>query len=391
MAGRDPWKHPFSKNSIWNTPIGSGAQVVHAGIKPATEAGATIDENILIGRKDAPLRDMLSQPSNAFMNYSYRCGGSGVMARVPWPDGFMTHRNGGTPNHSGAILMPDGHTLHQSQPITRCSTTSAITSRYRYPDGDLFGDGIKGAHGGGGNSSMGGTLRLGECVPGGRIPHALQINLFARINLSTSNGGFRWPAWKADSGYNQAGGFNYYGGSNPQVRMGSLLCLKPDFNVAGLRTGAGKIIAQCMKEYGAYVVDNSAWNVWSLNPEMSPDGRCKDEFKAKWGFDITQYGPGYQPTPWSQDMRDIFTNLHCVINNSPTSIGGGGPYPAHLLVPEFGEIAEVPPVPVPAPEPVPPPEPTPEPTPVSKKVIGIEIDQAYIVYDDGSKEPYNPS
>ena len=42
----------------------------------------------------------------------------------------------------------------------------------------IFGDGIGGAHGGSGLSSIGGSIRLGELLPGAPpIPHALKIEL----------------------------------------------------------------------------------------------------------------------------------------------------------------------------------------------------------------------
>lgn len=91
--------------------------------------------------------------------------------------------------------MPDGRTLKQNQPFHRCEKGGlAVTNNYdgfRVPfeDTDFFGLGATGAHGGSDMSSVGGTLRVGELVPGAPpIHHALKINLHHHNAAK-----FRWP------------------------------------------------------------------------------------------------------------------------------------------------------------------------------------------------------
>ena len=50
---RDPYKWPFAATSIWNMPIGSEAQYVHAMIEPA--GGMTIDDKCKVQDADCRL------------------------------------------------------------------------------------------------------------------------------------------------------------------------------------------------------------------------------------------------------------------------------------------------------------------------------------------------
>ena len=133
-----------------------------------------------------------------------------------------------------------------------------MVSQYRPPDDNIItGDGIRGAHGGSGMSSIGGTIRLGELVPNGIIRHALKVNLYAQKYLAYNEDetpGYRWPAIRADGYANES----TYGGPNPALEMGALLALLPNFDVNSLQTEPGRIIATAFINYGGYVVDDTA-------------------------------------------------------------------------------------------------------------------------------------
>ena len=136
-------------------------------------------------------------------------------------------------DNAAAILRPNGRTLHQSQPVVRCSNGTA-TTHYRFDDADIYGDGIAGAHGGSGLSALGGTIRLGELMPHGSIPHALKIVIEPRCyhyDPADASPGFRWPASTADGHASLT-----YTGREPALEMGSLLALPTDFDVDSLRT-----------------------------------------------------------------------------------------------------------------------------------------------------------
>ena len=332
IAQRDPRLWPFTSDSIWNMPIGSEAKYVPAGISPATERGMTVDEDILIMTPDAPLTPVYENHAD-WTKGADRCRVDGPkLADVPMPESFVTVPwRGLTPNHAAAVLMPDGRTLHQSQPFSRCGTGECAVSHYVSRYVDLHGPGIEGAHGESMLSSIGGTIRIGELVPGGVIRHALKVNLFCKKNISRNDDdtpGYRWPC-RVD--YACADG--RCGGTNRALEMGALLALKPDFDLASLGTEPARILARAFMDYGAYVVDDTAWDVYALETEWGPAGRVLDEFKAAWGFD---FEVEELDAPWPKDMRSIFTNLCVIDNNEPGRIGGGG-QPRQPLAPPLSK------------------------------------------------------
>jgi hypothetical protein len=228
--------------------------------------------------------------------------------------------------------MPDGVTLHQSQPFHRCQAGGFATTWFVFAPERLDGDGIRGAHGGSGMSSLGGTLRMGELLPGKTIRHALKINLNNRKYFAYNNDGtrgYRWPAIQADSDAATS-----YGGRVPALEMGALLALKPDFNIDALKTEPARIMARALRDYGAYAVDSTGWDVIGFATERGPDGRMLDEFKATWGYDFNVQDRNH---PFAQDIATIAENLYVIDNNRPNSIGGGGTPRTPLAPPFAGE------------------------------------------------------
>ena len=327
---RDPITWPFPWSSIWNMPIGSGAIYDPAGIAPATGASLDADENVLVLHPEAPSAPVY-QTTAGWDASTTRCAAatSNVLFNAPIPQNFFTDPGygGSTPNMASAVLLADGHTVKQSQPLHRCADGRTV-SQYVYPDADIrTGDGIAGAHGGSGMSSLGGTIRMGELVPDGTIRHALKLELFAHRFLAYRNDGtpgFRWPAVQAD-GY----AFSNYAGSVPSLEMGALLALKPDFSVASLRTEPARILARALQDYGGYVVDDTAWDVDAVATEWGPDGRVTSEFNSRWGFPmssttVSTCTSASAECQWAKDIGDLFSNLNVVANNGPGSVGGPG-------------------------------------------------------------------
>jgi hypothetical protein len=324
--GRDPLRQPFHQDSIWNRPIGSEAVYVPAKIQKATASGMTVDEDLIVLTPDAPLLEIHRNDAGWNRNRS-RCMIDGpLLFRAPIPTSFIVSPDtwdGLTPNSGLAVLMPDGRTIKQTQPFARC-TPEYGTSRYRFDDEDLFGLGYYGAHGGSGLSCIGGTLRVGELVPdAGPIRHALKVNLYAARNLhyDEETRGYRWPARRAD-GY-AARTYGTKGTPVKACRMGALLALPAALTdeILGLETEPARMLAQAFRDYGAYVVDDTAWDVYALVTEWGPAGRVMEEFKRVWGFEMN---PRSRDNAWSRDMDRIFMNLHVVDNNGPDRIGGGG-------------------------------------------------------------------
>jgi len=340
---RDPFLQPFSQKSIWNMPIGKNAVYVYAGIEPATEAGMTVDEDIIVFTPKEPLLDIYT--SNASWDRTKdRCKiDGGIMFSAPIPKSFIVSKDnwdGLTPNSGLAVLMPDGRTIKQTQPFAKCESDKA-TSLFTFADEDLYGDGIYGAHGGSGLSAIGGALRSHELTPtSGPIKHALKVNIFGKKNIYYDNEtkGYRWPAQHAD-GYAAE---QYYKGRTlpavPQCRIGALLAIPAWMSIdsLGLETKPARIIAQAFQDYGAYLVDDTAWDVWAIIADWTPNSRFTEEFKKNWGFSFIEKS---LDTPWTRDMRRLFTNLYVVDNNTAETIGGGGeprvPLAQPLTIPDL--------------------------------------------------------
>ncbi len=345
QTARDPLKWPFAQNSIWNMPIGSNAVYRDAGIVSPKD-GMRTDENILILTPNAPKKDFKEGTSGWPSNNWDRCNPtSRTWYRAGVPDNFVVNPSnwkGRVPNLPTAVLMDDGKTLKQGQPFARCSNGSNPVYKYPYPEVDIYGDGIRGAHGGAGMSSIGGAIRMGELLPGSVIKHALKVEVWSILyyyydrNENDGKRGYRWPAVKADAGAAYSGCDNY-AGNKEFFQMGSLMALKPDFNVNGLRTEPGRIIARALQDYGGYIVDNTCWDIYAIATEWSPEGRVIDEFEDEYGYPF-DFKPnnGTQNSDWGRDIIDVFTALHVVDNNGPNSIGGGGT-PRAPLAPPFGD------------------------------------------------------
>jgi len=310
---RDPLTWPFTRDSIWNLPIGADAVYVPAHIQQATAAGMTADVDVLILTPSAPDTPVYYN-GDAWDKVPGRCDVQGsVLFSAPIPTDFVVPGNGGgnphgtTPNYATAILAANGHTLYQGQPFARCSAGGNATIMWSQSTEDLYGTGFSGAHGGSMLSSIGGTIRLGELAPGGAIRHAMKLNMDS-VNFYNGSGGYRWPATTADSGYK-----GFYNGSIPAVRMGSLLALPKatDVNNMSLETEPAKILARAFQDYGAYIADTAGWSVYGIDTEYSPSGDVLVEFQNDWGFPLWEDS---KDTPWARDMDRIFGNLSVVDN-----------------------------------------------------------------------------
>jgi hypothetical protein len=322
---RDKMKWPFASSSVWNTPVGSGAQYQLASVAANSHGGYpttfTQDQDVVVMKPAAPSTDVYY--NGVGWNGGDRCVKEGnLLTSVPVPGSYTLPSSG--ENNSAAFLAADGKTVMQNQPFTRCAAGASATTLVTFPDLDIYGPGIGGAHGGSGLSALGGTIRLGE-LASGRIHHVMKVNLWAADYYHCCN--WHWPATSVD-GYADA---TTYGGPNANFGPGSLLALLPTFDTTSLATAPGKILAQAFKDYGAYVVDDTYWNAWALIAEQGPDGRVVDEFQTLYGFSMKPA----DGDPFMTDVKTIFGALQIVTNNAQTTLGGGGS-PRVALAPAIG-------------------------------------------------------
>jgi hypothetical protein len=311
-------------------PIGSSAVYVTARIAPTTQRTVTTDQDVIVMQPSAPLTPIVW--NGAGWSGGSRCSAQGpVLGRAPIPANLVVPTS--TNNDSFAVLMTDGQTVVQGQPLARCNTGGAATALHLSTPANLYTDGTLGAHGGSGMSSLGGAIRLGELVPGAPpIRHALKVDLDGAADYWPV--GFRWPATKED-GY----GPQRYGGKVPALKMGALLALPASLNLASLnlQTAPGRMIAWTLQNYGAYCVDDAARSVFSIATELGPAGAVTTEFQQGWGY---PFSSGVKDSPWAKDIATIVANLAVVDNNAPASMGGGGT-PRQPYAPPFSAVGTV--------------------------------------------------
>jgi len=309
VVKRDARKQPFVPWSIWNLAVGA-PRFVPAGLKPLANMAFFCDADILIQTPTAPPTAVLTSYDD--WGAGTRCAAAGpVLFTAPIPSDFVIPGNhqgspdGDTPNAACSILLADGHTIQETAPFARCVAGTPPTSHYVFPQEDLYGLGHAGCHGASHLSGTGGTVRLGELVPGGRIPHAMKLNIDSNNFFSRAPGGpsFRWPATHSDGGYFT----QWYGGGVPECTMGSLLALPAP--MTGLETEPGRIVARAFYEYGAYIVETSGWSVLSIPTERSPEGSVQDEFARVWGFPLNA---NVGANGWARDLAKIFVALQVV-------------------------------------------------------------------------------
>ena len=336
---RDARLWPFAQDSIWNTPIGSGAVYVPAKLEPASTFAFDQDLFFEAG-SDASWRE-LHPPGNWGKG---RCAGASqqnARGQMLVPDDAIvadaTSEPFQTPNNAAAILMPDGRTVTQLEPMTRCERAGPVFG-YRATDQDLYGDGLWGGHFGSGLSSIGGTIRQGELLGDGPIRHALKLKLWAKKYLSydmqSATPGFRWPGIRADFGAGDLNSFNAYGTlepakSNPVkgLVMGSLLAIPASVTLESLGIDPKlklypvlRKLFHALQNYGGYVDDNTGWDAHYFGAEFG----VNEELQAVLGEGLD--GAGGKTL---EAVNRLFLALSVVNNNSPVSVGGGGMHSRH--------------------------------------------------------------
>lgn len=322
-AKRNKMLWPFASSSIWNMPIGTGAQYVPAGIKPVQTSVLSLSFLITTTPND-PLRALVPP-----FNSPDRCGSTLVRDMLRFPDAFvLSPEQNANPGNALAIVQPDGHSLVEISGFARCMALGPVTG-FRFPDSDLLGEGRLGSQGGSGLSSVGGALVPGELWNGLPVRHALKValssDLYYFADPARPDSCFRWPADRCDQGFADPGQGGYHGKSS-ELTMGSLLAIPVGISAQSItfETAAGSAMFFTLQNYGAYVVGNAGvdWALWGARAES------RDAFLAALGTDGA--------AAWSRDVNRLLPLLSVVVNNTPQSVGGGGE-PRQPLAPPLAD------------------------------------------------------
>jgi len=328
-----------------------------------------------------PWRQYIQTPYNGAL----RCGRADFFnlapLRFPANTGVPDVVLGGpvihTPNNNTVIVQPVAGPLNLVEANAGCRIAGVASPLYGYTGAndlgvhvvhptagsglvDIYGHGTYGAHGGSGLSGLGGTIRKMELFDANPIRHALKILVYGKENLgrtgSCSDGttGCVWPAIRSDSGYNQVNDPNYYGNNSSGLLMGSLVTLgpRPTTNcttgtglTGPLRTGPGRKLCQALQDYGAYVVDNTAFAAVGIAIERG----AADELNSQ-GYSLVNPSIGHfeldtrvansNSSNFVLDVKVLMASLMRVRNNGPLSVGGGAGDESSrrvkILLPEIG-------------------------------------------------------
>jgi hypothetical protein len=333
-SARNPWLQPFSPESIWNTPIGDAASYEpvningRAFIAGATQANIDVEYQIR-PPVNAPVVNFYQasgfRPRSA--NTNVQLGRLRIPADLVLADAVA----GDQPNNALTLLNPDRRTTWQLNSAARPVAGGNFWAYEREPQ-DLYAAGTYGGHAGSGLSALGGSIRRGELVGSGEIRHAIKILIWAKTYLyydAAPGGikGYRWPAYTADEYAGSATDPNRYQGTNPKLVMGTLLAIPPGVTEAslGLTTPWGGKLFRALQNYGAYIVDDTAFDTTLLNVESG----VNEEFTAAYGYSLNN-SAGYR-----NELKKLVEALRIVDNNTSSTIGGPGARRAPLAAPLF--------------------------------------------------------
>lgn len=335
-AGRDKFKQPFTSTSIWNMPIGSGAQYKALNLSPPLTSYGLVSVYLSFD-ENAPLRKLVDRG----YYWPWVSGTStpgtdtGFQVRIPDEMVIPPPPAPAFEDRPAAALQADGLAREFQYTVrpragSDISMFEGVRAAFRLDGDGLTPPGQSGAHGGSGLTTLGGTLRKGELSGSDPIRHPLAVTMnltkWGTVNGGNITKGYRWPALWADTahsnpafavGYGSLTSLGYTGRDG--LGEGSLVALPTTVDLTALKfeTREGAKLAWTYQNYGAYVVDNAgdtgSYDVHRLNIEAGVEKESPVlETNDKMG------------TPFTRDMDKIFTRLAVVDNNGPASIGGGG-------------------------------------------------------------------
>ena len=324
---RDPYLWPFSADSIWNKPLGSGAQYHQINL-PAPSNQRTDWEYLSRTVSSDPKRqEVYVTPTQTFYLDLFVKDNDPVFTQA----GDDRSTNGVL-----AVVQPD-NTIYQVAGERPTAGGNIFGTPAGWPGfnpfafTDLFGTGYYGAHYGAALSVFGGSIRAWELASGDEyaIQHAVKIELDQNElwKAPDPTKSYVWPALNAD---NFTGGYGV-AKNDPLLAMGSLLALRPEVTPEslGIRTLQGRKLFHAFQDYGGYIVDTAGIGFGAPNYIVS---LC-EERSGREVFDMDTKGDFFS------DEVAIVQNLYSISNNGPNSIGGGG-NPRRSGPPPFGTVGD---------------------------------------------------
>ena len=308
-SARDPALWPFSAQSPWNYPLGSGAKfaaIDSPRFDPSTGAELIVEHYAI------PI--YITAPSDPERLIYRNTKADAKMLRMPAdakPDpSEMKYMNIVDEKHFKVyeligVDLEAGGAIH----LGNNSYFNSIQYLGVYNDNKQHGTRIYGG------SSMGGIIRKDELQNG--IPHALGVGVAMAALNGYAPGGrpYVWPASNALMAWE-----SMYGKSG-NLHLGSLLAISPDVDIRKIgvgTSGPAYEIARALQDYGAYIVEHST--------EASHD--------LKFYFDPA--AKSQVPKALDAQLAVIMKYLKVVTNNSPQNVGGGGT-PRRSLAPPFAK------------------------------------------------------
>jgi hypothetical protein len=304
--GRDPWVQPYIPTSIWNMPIGSGAQY-----SQATDP-ETVDLRTGVAVLNSGMWSeaaYLASSKDPMVTVTAQEGTSGSPNEGPWR--INANKNMlPDPSSDAHLAIVDPTHSYSTELYGAAINSDGSISAVRGYQVDLYGDGAK-LYGSTAVHDlmllgMGGLIRVAE-LQSLHIPHATTLVL----SLNRAKVGPVWPALADDYCAYQTP--SCYSGNVP---IGALVAIVPtvDLTTLGL-TPAGLAFARCLQDYGAYVNDTGGSDLAFLAEDAAAQMS--------------------QLTDIRNDLAKMSPYLAVVTNNTAATIGGGGT-PRQPLAPPLG-------------------------------------------------------
>lgn len=260
-----------------------------------------------------------------------------LLGSVPFDQNLVVPSE--TTNYPPAFIGADGVSRFEGGNFGHCAKGGTPYAGHFGNRGSIIDDAVGGGSGGSGLSTLYGTIRWGELTHGtageritmggktfALVRHTVRVDLSVQ-DLSPAGSGWRWPANKADNGYQTS-----YKGRIASLVNGSCLVLPQTIDlesfIAGLRTVAGAQFAWIFYNYGGYVANTQNGLLMAIATEWSTAGRVgapitspnQGEFYNLYGYPMV----ASPSSAYGSDMNAITTNLAVIKNNAVGSIGGGG-------------------------------------------------------------------